>query len=149
MFEKQEASVVPMCRELLSFLRSAAPDKFDVFSAGDKATGLNVNAVEVMAEIGIDISLHRSESVYEYRDRSFNYVITVCGSEKDGSCPVFPGRADKRLHWPFDDPARAGGSEAEVLDVFRRIRDQIGDKVKSFATGDASARSDAYDKEPG
>ncbi len=131
------------------FLRSVASDKFDVFSAGSQATDLNVNAVRVMTEIGIDISHHKSESVDEYMDRFFDYVITVCGSEEDGSCPVFPGLADNRLHWPFDDPARASGSEAKVLDVFRRIRDQIGEKVRSSVTGEASARSDKDDKEPG
>jgi arsenate reductase len=138
------------CRSQIAegFLRSVAPDKFDVFSAGSKATILNVNAVTVMAEIGIDISYHRSESVDEYKDQSFDCVITVCGGEEDGSCPVFLGRAEKRLHWPFDDPAKASGSEAEVLDVFRRIRDQIGEKVKSFVTGEASAISYEDDKEP-
>jgi arsenate reductase len=131
------------------FLRSVAPDKFGVFSAGSKATDLNANAVKVMAEIGIDISHHKSESVGEYRDQSFDYVITVCGSEEDDTCPVFTGQANKRLHWPFDDPAKASGARAKVLGVFRRVRDQIGEKVRSFATGEASARSDVDDKELG
>lgn len=125
------------------FLRSIASDKFDVYSAGSKATDLNTNAVRVMTEIGIDISHHESESVDEYEDQCFDYVITVCGSKEDDSCPVFHGRADKRLHWPFDDPAKASGAGKKVLGVFRRVRDQIGEMVKSFAIEEASVR---YDK---
>jgi arsenate reductase len=132
------------CRSQMAegFLRSIAPDKFDVFSAGSKATYLNANAVSVMAEIGIDISHHRSESVDEYIDRSFDYAITVCGSEEDDSCPIFPGRADKRLHWPFDDPAKASGARENILGVFRKVRDQIGEMVKSFVIEEASAKHD-------
>ena len=131
------------------FLRSVAPDKFDAFSAGSEATALNAIAVRVMAEIGIDISHHKSESIDEYRDRSFDYVITVCGSEEDSSCPVFPGQADNRLHRPFDDPAKVGGGEEKVLDVFREVRDQIGEMVKRFVIEEVSAKYDKNDDSPG
>jgi len=122
------------CRSQMAegLLRSKAADRFDVSSAGGVATGLNANAVSVMAEIGIDISDQRSKSVDEYEGQAFDYVITVCGSSEDGSCPIFRGNACKQLHWPFADPADAVGDENEVLKVFRHVRDQIRKKVDTF-----------------
>jgi arsenate reductase len=84
-----------------------------------------------MAEIGSDISGHRSKSLEEFRDTAFDYVITVCDNAAE-TCPVFPGPAT-RIHWSFDDPAAAEGSEEEVLAEFRRVRDEIEEKLRAFA----------------
>ena len=113
-------------------LRDMGPDKFDVFSAGSETHGLNPRGVQVMAEIGIDISGHQSELVEQYQGQTFDYVITVCEEAGNSRCPVFLGEAGKRLHWPFDDPAGAVGEEDEVRDVFRRVRDQIRSRLASY-----------------
>jgi arsenate reductase len=118
-------------------LRALAPDRFDVRSAGAVATSVNQKAIEVMAEIGIDISHHRSKTVDEFAGQSFDHVVTVCGYSKNGSCPVFHGQAGKESHWPFDDPARFTGSDEEVSAAFRHIRDQIRDKVECFLRREA------------
>jgi arsenate reductase (thioredoxin) len=83
-----------------------------------------------MREIGIDISGHRSKSVEEFSGQGFDYVITVCDMIKE-SCPVFPGKA-KRIHWSFEDPAAAQGDEAARLAVFRRVRDEIRERLCGF-----------------
>ena len=113
-------------------LRHVAGDRFEVESAGTIASFVRPQAVAVMAEIGIDISGHRSKSLDEFLDQPFEYVITVCDNA-DESCPAFPGKA-KRIHWSFDDPAGATGSDDDVLEVFRRVRDEIGSKLADFAT---------------
>jgi arsenate reductase len=86
-----------------------------------------------MREVGIDISGHRSKSVDQFLGTSFDYVITVCDNAR-GSCPVFPGKS-RRIHWSFEDPAAAQGTEDEKMEAFRRIRDQIAEKLKAFASG--------------
>ncbi|UCG63311.1 MAG: arsenate reductase ArsC [Candidatus Zixiibacteriota bacterium] len=101
-----------------------------VKSAGLEPHGLNLRAVQVMAEVGIDISGHTSNHLSEYLDRDFDYVITVCDNAA-ASCPAFPRNA-KRLHWPFDDPAAATGTEDEILAEFRRVRDEINIRIKSW-----------------
>ena len=111
-------------------LRHIAGDRFEVFSAGTRPAGLNPNAVAAMAEIGIDISRHRSKSVDELSGQQFDYVITVCDNAKE-SCPIFPGTA-RRLHYSFPDPAAAQGSGEEKMAVFRRVRDQIGERLREF-----------------
>ena len=83
-----------------------------------------------MREIGIDISGHRSKSVDEFAGQSFDFVVTVCDNARD-NCPVFP-TGTARIHWSIEDPAAVEGTEAERLAAFRRIRDQIGERVKSF-----------------
>ncbi len=98
-----------------------------VRSAGLETHGLNPLAVKVMAELGVDIASHRSESLELYLGDRFELVITVCGHAAE-HCPRFPGPAE-RLHWPFDDPAKATGTEAEILSEFRRVRDQIEEQV--------------------
>jgi arsenate reductase len=105
-------------------LRHEAGDQFEVFSAGTKPTHVRPEAIEVMAEIGIDISTYRSKSVDEFVGQDLDYVITVCSNAKE-ACPVFPG-ASRRLHWPFDDPAPEG------LAAFRRVRDQIHARIMLF-----------------
>jgi len=112
------------------FLRHMAGDKFEVFSAGVKPTQVNPLAVQVMAEVGINISKHRSKSAMEFIGQQFDYVITVCDNAKQ-TCPVFPGHYEK-LHWSLEDPAEAKGSDEERLAVFRRIRDEIKNNVLVF-----------------
>ena len=102
----------------------------EVFSAGTSPSSVRPEAIAVMKEIGIDISEHRSKSVEEFSGQSFDFVVTVCDNARD-HCPVFPGRAE-RIHWSFEDPAAVQGSEQERLAAFRRIRDQIHARVKSF-----------------
>jgi arsenate reductase len=114
------------------FLRAAAGDFLDVESAGTNPSTVNPLAIRVMDELGIDISHHRSKSVDEMTGRGFDYVITVCDNARE-HCPVFPGSAT-RLHWSFEDPAGARGSEHERLEVFRRVRDLISVHVREFVS---------------
>jgi arsenate reductase len=125
------------CRSQMAegFLRYLAGDRFEACSAGIHPTTVNPMAIEVMAEIGIDISGHRSKSAAEYLGKHFPYVITVCNHARE-RCPIFPGPA-QRLHWGFDDPAEARGSREARLAVFRRVRDQIRAKVAEFSTVEA------------
>ena len=131
------------CRSQMAegLLREIAPDIFDVRSAGARPAGLNPHAVRVMAEIGIDLSGHRSKAVEEYAEERFDFVATVCDNSPGGACPVFLGETGKTLHWPFFDPAEAVGAEDEVLDVFRRVRDQIQAKLEEFVKQEAAVRS--------
>jgi arsenate reductase len=112
-------------------LRAWAGDRFEAFSAGNEATEVRPLASRAMAEIGIDISGQRSKNVAEFTGRTFDSAITVCDDAKE-ACPYFPG-AKQQLHWRFDDPAAADGSESQQLAVFRRVRDEIGDWVRDFA----------------
>ncbi|MDD5691981.1 MAG: arsenate reductase ArsC [Candidatus Omnitrophica bacterium] len=120
------------CRSQMAegFLRHMAGDKFEVFSAGVKPTQVNPLAIKVMAETGVDISKHRSKSAMEFIGQQFDYVITVCDNAKQ-TCPVFPGKYEK-IHWSLEDPAEAQGSDEERLAFFRRIRDEIKNKVAAF-----------------
>ena len=108
-------------------LKNMAGDRFEVESAGVAPSAVRPEAIEAMSEIGIDISGHRSKSVDEFVDQNFDYIITVCDNAKE-SCPVFPGNAF-RLHWSFDDPAAVEGTEVERLAAFRKIRDQIAERL--------------------
>src|SRR5688500_3176862 len=114
------------CRSHLAegILRQAAGDVFDVQSAGSNPAGyVHPLAIQVMQEIGIDISSHRSKHLDDFIERKIETVVTVCG-HADQACPIFPGQVN-RHHWPFDDPAKAEGTDAEKLAVFRRVRDEI------------------------
>jgi arsenate reductase len=111
-------------------LRHLGDDNFEVVSAGTIASFVRPQAIEVMREIGIDISNHRSKSLDEFLDSSFDYVVTVCDNASQ-NCPVFPGAA-KRLHWSFEDPASATGSESSIRDIFRHVRDEISAKLAAF-----------------
>ncbi|HPJ08593.1 MAG TPA: arsenate reductase ArsC [Deltaproteobacteria bacterium] len=115
-----------------AFLRKYAAHAFDVYSAGLEPKGIHPLTVKVMAEAGIDISNHRSKSVGEYMGGMlFGWLITVCG-HADANCPaVFPG-VGTRMHWEFDDPAAFEGTEEERLREFRRVRDQIRDRVVAW-----------------
>lgn len=107
-------------------------DNLVVHSAGTNPSGeIHPNAVQVMNEIGIDISQGHPKNVSQFLQQAFDYVITVCGSAKE-TCPVFIGQVKRKLHIGFDDPAEANGKEAEVLFEFRRIRDEINRDFKEF-----------------
>lgn len=124
------------CRSHLAegILRAAAGDLFEVHSAGSNPAGyVHPLAVRVMAEIGIDLSAHRSKHMNEFLGTPIETVITVCG-RADQACPVFPGQVN-RHHWPFDDPAHATGTEAEQLAVFRRVRDEIRQCFQAYVDG--------------
>jgi arsenate reductase len=103
-------------------LQSLYGDRYKARSAGVNPTELNPFAIRVMAEIGIDISKNRSKSIEEYRRVKFDYVVTVC-DEANESCPFFPGKV--QIHKGFKDPALARGSDEEILEVFREIRDEM------------------------
>jgi arsenate reductase (thioredoxin) len=111
-------------------LRHLAGEWFDVVSAGTEPSHVNPLAIAVMREIGIDISAHRSKSVQEFLGQDFTCVVTVCDSAQQ-RCPIFPG-AGKRLHWPLEDPAAVVGSDAERMPVFRRVRDELAERVRDF-----------------
>jgi len=111
-------------------LRHDAGDRFDVASAGVSPTHVRQEAVEAMREIGIDISGHRSKSVDEFSGQEFDYVITVCDNANE-QCPLFPGQT-KRIHWSFEDPAAAQGNEESRTAIFRRVRDQIRERLHSL-----------------
>jgi arsenate reductase (thioredoxin) len=113
-------------------LRHDGGDLFEVFSAGTHPGHVRPEAIKAMSELGIDISSHRSKSVNEFTNKEFDYVITVCDNAQE-HCPVFPGAA-RRIHWSFDDPAAALGDEAARLAEFRRVRDQIRERLKGFIT---------------
>jgi arsenate reductase len=129
------------CRSHLAegILRVAAGDTLRVESAGSKPAGhVHPLAVKAMAEIGIDISTHRSKHLGEFLDQLVETVITVCGNA-DQVCPVFPGQMN-RHHWGFDDPAHATGTEEEEqLAVFRRVRDEIRRVFEAYAAGRVDA----------
>ncbi|MER3424719.1 MAG: low molecular weight phosphatase family protein, partial [Nitrospiraceae bacterium] len=99
-------------------------------SAGPRPAGLNPLAVQVMQEIGIDISHHRSKRVDEFLGQHFHYVITVCDRAKE-TCPIFPA-ASKVLHWSFAYPATAQGSVEHRQEVFRQVRDEIANRIRGF-----------------
>ncbi|HWR16871.1 MAG TPA: arsenate reductase ArsC [Terriglobales bacterium] len=120
------------CRSQMAqgFLRAYASERFEAHSAGTNPSGINPLAVQVMNEVGIDISGQRSKHVAEYQGQDVSLVVTVCNNAKE-QCPIFPGRC-LREHWPFEDPAEAAGSLEHRLNVFRRVRDEIDVRVRAF-----------------
>jgi arsenate reductase len=116
-------------------LRQMAGNQFDVASAGVSPTRVRPEAIQVMQDIGIDISDHYSKSVEQFTDQAFDYVITVCDNANE-QCPVFPGNAT-RIHWTFDDPAATEGDENQRLSVFRRVRDEIRHRLQLFVAAAA------------
>jgi arsenate reductase len=120
-------------------LRHDGGTLFEVFSAGTRPGHVRPEAIAVMNEIGIDISGHRSKSVEEFKNQPLDYVITVCDNARE-VCPVFPGSITQ-LHWPFDDPAMAVGTEEERKSAFRKVRDQIRRRIGEFlATATAAPK---------
>ena len=111
-------------------LRELHGDKFEVHSAGVDPSIVKPEAIEVMNEIGIDISGHTSKSADIFAGQEFDYIITVCDNAKE-QCPYFPGSA-KRIHRTFEDPASASGSYDDRAAAFRRVRDQISEYLRGF-----------------
>ena len=123
------------CRSQMAhgFLQAFDKD-IQVFSAGTKpASQVNPRAVEVMQEVGIDVSLHTPKSVELYLAETWDYVITVCGGANE-TCPMFTGEVGQRLHIGFDDPSDAQGTEAFILSEFRRVREEIRNRFWEFYT---------------
>jgi arsenate reductase len=129
------------------YLRHAAPDEFEPMSAGIEPKGLNPLAVEVMQEIGIDISQQVSKDVGDFSGQAIPYVITVCDSARQ-RCPAFPS-AYKFLHWNLDDPAEATGSHEAKLAVFRRVRDEIIERIQQEFVKSGVNRSQLFENKIG
>ncbi len=108
-------------------------DRYQAFSAGTEATRVNPLAIQVLAELGIDISRHFSKTIDEFAGQQFDQVITLCGSASE-QCPLFIGGV-RRVHIGFDDPSRLKGSDEEVLPEYRRVRDEIRKKITDYLTG--------------
>jgi arsenate reductase len=116
-------------------LRHLVGDCFEVMSAGTEATQVRPLAVRAMEEFGVDISGQESETLDRYLAEPFDYVITVCDDANEACpCPFFPGAAN-RLHWSFEDPSRAEGSEEERLAIFRSVRDRIRERIEEDLVG--------------
>jgi arsenate reductase len=120
------------CRSQIAegYLRHFAGANAQVYSAGIETHGVNPKAIETMKEDGIDISKHTSNNINEYMDINFDYVITVCDNAKE-SCPYFPTEA-KKFHQNFPDPAKASGTEDEIQEQFRMVRDMIRKYSEDF-----------------
>ncbi len=120
------------CRSQLAegYLRYFAGDKAKIFSAGVETHGVNPRAIATMKEDGIDISGHTSNNISEYASVDFDYVITVCDNARE-RCPFFPSNA-KKFHYNFPDPAKATGTEEEILQQFRNVRQVIKDYCEAF-----------------
>jgi arsenate reductase len=116
-----------------AFLKDMAGDRIDVESAGLEPKTVNPLVIEVMQEIGFDLSQAKSDSVFDFfkEGRLYDYVITVCDETAAGQCPVFPG-ITKRFHWPFKDPEALTGIHEEKLIALREIRNQIKEKLTSW-----------------
>ncbi len=123
------------CRSQIAegYLRLFAGDKAEVYSAGIETQGVNPRAVETMKEDGVDISNNTSNNIDEYRDIDFDFVITVCDNARE-RCPFFPTSA-KMFHQNFYDSAKATGTEEEIKDQFRKVRQQIKSYCKKFVDG--------------
>ena len=120
------------CRSQIAegYLRKFAADKANIYSAGIETHGVNPKAIATMKEDGIDISKHTSNNVDEYANIDFDYIITVCDNAKE-ACPVFPSKA-KKFHYNFPDPAKATGTEEEIMAQFRAVREMIKDYTQNF-----------------
>jgi arsenate reductase len=116
---------------------------FEVHSAGTEPRGVNPLTLRVLDEAGIDAAWARSKSVTEYLGQQFDYVVTVCDEARQ-VCPVFPG-VHESLHWGYEDPAEAQGSEAERLAVFRRVFVQLGERINQFIPLALRSRREALD----
>ncbi|HYJ85798.1 MAG TPA: arsenate reductase ArsC [Pyrinomonadaceae bacterium] len=111
-------------------LRDMAGERFEVVSAGVSPTHVRPEAIEVMREIGIDISGHRSKSIDEFSGHEFDYVITVCDNANQ-ECPIFPSKTE-RIHWSIEDPAAVEGEEQVRLAAFRSVRDELSDRLRTL-----------------
>jgi arsenate reductase len=119
-----------------AWFEALAPARVSAKSAGTVPSGfVHPLAIKVMDEVGIQLAGKTSKSIENFLDQDFDTVITVC-DEADKACPVFPGNV-KRLHWPFEDPAKATGTDLEKLEVFRTVRDQIRLRIETYLTNSA------------
>lgn len=120
------------CRSQIAegYLRHFFGDKAEVYSAGVETHGVNPRAISTMKEDGVDISNHTSNHIDEYLNIDFDYVLTVCDNAKE-RCPFFPTKAQK-FHHNFNDPAKATGTEEEILQEFRTVRDTIKEYCRNF-----------------
>lgn len=115
------------------FLRAVAGDRFEAGSAGTEKTSVNPLAIRVMAELGIDLGAHTSKLYDDVISQAWDYLITVCDDANE-RCPWVPGSV-QRLHWSFPDPSRATGTEEQRFAVFRRVRDQIKERLTDWLRG--------------
>lgn len=114
---------------------------WEVESAGSKPAGyVHPGAIAAMAEQGVDLADHKSKAIGDLKSREFDLVITVCDGARD-SCPALPG-ARQTLHWPFDDPFRAVGTEAEKANEFRRVRDEIRQRIADYLARESGGSGD-------
>lgn len=122
------------CRSQIAegYLRHFAGEKAEIYSAGIETHGVNPRAISIMKEDGIDISKHTSNNIDEYLDIDFDFVITVCDNAKE-HCPIFPTKA-KKFHHNFPDPSKSKGTEEEVLEEFRRVRQMIKSYSQQFVS---------------
>lgn len=138
MFGRMKARVLFLCtgnscRSHMAegWLRQLGGDRYDSLSAGAKPSGyVHPLAIQVMAEVGVNIAAHRSKDIREFDGQTLDVLVTVCDNARE-ACPVFHG-AKRTIHHSFDDPAHATGSEAEKLAVFRRVRDEIRQWIEEF-----------------
>ena len=115
-----------------AFLRKYGGDRFEVYSAGLEPKEINPYTWKVMKEIGIDLTGQRSKHLSEYLGKvHFSYVITVCAQAEEQCPAVFPGMG-QRLHWAIDDPAAFDGTDAQILNKFRQVRDEIDDRIQAW-----------------
>ena len=131
------------CRSHIAegILRNAASDLIEVASAGSDPSGyVHPKAITALEEIGIDISSHTSKHMNDFLEQEIHTVITVCGNA-DQACPTYPGQTHHH-HWGFEDPAHAEGSEDEIMEVFRQVRDEIKLVFEAYAAGIRSARTE-------
>ena len=124
------------CRSHMAegILRNATSDLIEVASAGSSPSGyVHPKAITALNEIGIDISSHTSKHMNDFLNQDIHTVITVCGNA-DQACPTYPGQSH-RHHWGFEDPAHAKGSEEEIMEVFRKVRDEIKLVFEAYSSG--------------
>ncbi len=123
-------------------LRSMYGDRYEAFSAGTVKSSVNPYAVRAMAEIGVDISGHRSKSIEEFRKNLFDYVVTVCDHARE-TCPFFPGKTN--IHRSFEDPADVGETDEERMEIFRRVRDEIRKWIAdNFGKGNVKSAAEPF-----
>lgn len=120
------------------FIRYFYNNRYEASSGGTEPSGVNPYAIQVMEEVGVDISGHQSKSIKQFLDEEFDYVVTVCDQANE-ACPFFPG-AKNTLHKGFQDPSLAEGTEEEILEVFRSVRDEIKKWIEE-TFGKSSPRS--------
>lgn len=120
------------CRSQIAegYLKKFAGKHASVYSAGVETHGVNPRAIAIMKEDGIDISSHTSNHIDEYKDVDFDFVVTVCDNAKE-RCPYFPANAE-RVHYNFPDPAKVNGTEEEIIDEFRSVREMIKKYAENF-----------------